>query len=365
MMAFTYTSLAIRVRFGVDARSALREEAERLGITRALLVCAPGLRSRGEAERLADALGGRKAAVFSKAKVHVPVEILRACIEASAAWKADGLVAVGGGSAIGLGKLVSAAAGAPLIAIPTTYSGAEMTPFNAVTENGVKTQRRDPAMLPKVVIYDPSLTASLPVAVSSASMMNALAHAVEAIYAPDSNPIVRLTAAEAIRLAREALPRLLDAPTDLEARGALLQSAMMAGQALATTTMALHHKLCHVLGGTFDLPHAEVNAVILPYAIAYNGPGASEALAIVARALQAADPAQGVLALARNTGSPVSLQAIGLREEDLDAAAERAAGQTYDNPVPLDRAALRTLLDDAFHGHGPRAGGYVLACEAA
>lgn len=363
--AFDYTSLPMKIRFGVDAFAALPEEAARLGMRRILMIGMPDARSVSEIQRFAAVLGEHVGAVFSDAAVHVPVETLNDCIRVCSAASADGIVAVGGGSAIGLGKLVSAATSLPMIAIPTTYSGAEMTPVNAVTENGVKAQRRDEAMLPKVVIYDPALTTSLPLAISSASIMNAMAHAIEAIYAPDSNPIVRLVALESIRLARQALPRLVDDVADRAARADLLQSSMMAGQALSTTTMSLHHKLCHILGGAHDLPHAEVNAVILPYAVAFNIPGAPAAFEDIARALGAADPAQAIFALARDTGSPTSLHAIGMNEEHLDAAAEVAAGQSYDNPVSRDRGALRALLDDAYHGRGPRPGGYPLLSEAA
>lgn len=354
---FTYVSLPMRVLFDVAAADAVAAEADRLHAERLLLVRSPGPRSAAQSAPIVDRLGERLAASFDEAMVHVPTETLAACLAAHKAAGADALVAVGGGSAIGLGKLVAAATRTPLVAIPTTYSGAEMTPFNAVTENGQKVQKRDAAMLPACVIYDPALTVGLPLAVAGPSMMNAVAHAVEGMYAPDTNPVVGLKADMAIRLAAAALPRIAGDGGDLAARRDLMLAAMLAGEVLAVTSMALHHKLCHLLGGGFDLPHADVNAVILPYAMAYNAPGAPDVALRIASALgvAGADPAGGLFDLARACAGPASLAALGLPEDALDVVARAAAQQSYANPVPLETAALRRLLDDAWHGRRPRA----------
>jgi maleylacetate reductase len=355
---FTLVQLPARVRFDAPAAATVAEETSRLALSRVLLVAMPGPRAQGQSLPISLALGAACAAVFDDARPHVPAETLADCLAVHTRVRADGLVAVGGGSAIGLAKLVAARTGTPLVAVPTTYSGAEMTPFNAVTEGGVKTQHRDLRMLPAAVVYDPDLTVSLPLAVTGPSMMNAVAHAVEAMYAPETNPVVEMAAAWAIGIAARALPQVAADPADRAARRDLLLAAMLAGQALAVTSMGLHHKLCHILGGTYDLPHAGVNAVVLPYAMAYNGPGAPHTAAQVAARLGAADAAAGLFDLARGTGAPASLAALGLPEAALDDVARTAAAQRYANPVPLAEAALRRLLDDAWHGRRPTLGAY-------
>lgn len=351
---FTYTTYPQRILFDSAAQAVVPAEVRRLGLKRILVVRTPGARSAADCEPIARSLGNDLAATYSEARVHVPIETLRACVTLHRSAGADGIVAIGGGSAIGLGKLVAAETKTPLIAVPTTYSGAELTPFNAVTEAGAKVQRRDPAMMPASVVYDPELTLTLPLSVSGPSMMNALAHAVEGMYAPDTNPIVVAKAEMAIGLAATALPAIAVQLHNRAARRDLLLSAMLAGEVLAVTAMGLHHKLCHILGGGFDLPHAGVNAVILPYAVAYNTPGCPEVMTRIAAALGAKDAAAGLYDLAQATGAPSSLAALGLPQAAIDAVARTAAGQTYDNPMPLETDRLRRLLDDAWCGRRPQ-----------
>jgi len=359
---FVYTSLPVRALFDVAAADGVAAEADRLKWTRVLLIMAPGERAAAASGSILAALGGRVSAVFADAREHVPVEVLAACIEAHGAVAADGIVAIGGGSAIGLGKLVAARTKTALIAVPTTYSGAELTPFNTVTENGVKTQHRDVAMLPMAIVYDPELTLSLPLAVTGPSMMNALAHAIEALYAPETNAIVALKSEMSIGLAARALPKVVARLDDRDARRDLLLSAMLCGELLAVTSVGLHHKLCHILGGAFGLPHAGVNAVILPYAVAYNAPGAREAMARVAAALGIASGGKGsggvagaIFDLAQASGAPASLAALGLPDGAIETVARTAAGQTYANPVPLDVERLRVMLAAAYRGDRPPA----------
>lgn len=359
--SFTYTSLPTRVVFGTPVVPAVDREVVRLGLRRVLLVTSPGQRAAAQTEPIRRALGEHVAGAFTDAREHVPADVLAACLAAHATATADGIVAIGGGSAIGLGKLVAAATRTPVIAVPTTYSGAEMTPFNAVTENGVKVQRRDPAMLPAAIVYDPELTLTLPMSISGPSMMNALAHAVEGLYAPETNPVVAMKAEAAIRLAARALPVLSALGDDheakdlLDARADLLLSAMLSGEVLAVTSVALHHKLCHILGGGYGLPHAATNAVILPYAVAYNAAGAPEAMISVAGAMEvpASDVAGAIFDLARTSAAAPSLAALGLPLSALDAIARTAAGQAYANPVPLEQQRLRDMLDDAWNGRRP------------
>ena len=241
----------------------------------------------------------------------------------------------------------------PIVAVPTTYAGSEMTPVLGITEGGVKRTRRDPRMLPKTVIYDPELTFSLPAAVSGPSGMNAIAHCVEALYAKDANPLTSLIAEEGIRALAASLPVVVREPEHAEARAEALYGAWLAGTALAAVGMALHHKLCHTLGGSFDLPHAEVHTIILPHATAYNRAGAPAAMARIARALEAEDAAVGLFDLAAALGARQSLAEIGLRESDLERAADLAAREPLPNPTPITRAGIRALLDDAFHGRRP------------
>jgi maleylacetate reductase len=209
-------------------------------------------------------------------------------------------------------------------------------------------------VLPRTVIYDPELTLKLPVAMSITSGINALAHAAEGLYAVDGNPVMRLLAEEGIAALGRALPGIRADAGDVQARGDALYGAWLCGKVLGSVGMALHHKLCHVLGGSFDLPHAETHTIVLPHALAYNAASAGDAMRRIARALQADDAPLAVHALAERNGAPVSLKAIGMREQDLDRACALAMRNAYPNPRPLEAVALRRLLQDAFEGVPPR-----------
>jgi len=228
-----------------------------------------------------------------------------------------------------------------------------MTPIWGLTDGGVKKTGRDPRVLPRLVIYDPTLTLSLPPAVAGPSGMNAIAHCVEALYAENGNPVISLVAEEGIRALAGSLPAVVARSDDLAARSTALYGAWLAGVSLGAVGMALHHKLCHTLGGSFNLPHAETHAVVLPYVAAYNCAAAPTAMTRIARALGAADPAAGLFDLARRVGAPAGLREIGLRAEDLDRAATLATTNPYFNPRPVTREGVRALLEDAWHGHRP------------
>jgi alcohol dehydrogenase class IV len=249
-----------------------------------------------------------------------------------------------------LGKAVARRGGLPLVAVPTTYSGSEMTLVWGETAGGAKRTGHDPAVLPASVVYDPELTTSLPVATSVTSGMNAMAHAVEALYAPNASPIPSLLAAESVRVLAEALPALVERPDDLDARARALYGGWLAGSCLAVTTMGLHHKLAHVLGGSFDLPHAETHTVLLPHVLAFNAPAAPEAVAVLGRALVTDAPAKVLHALATGLGAPGSLAELVLAETDLDRAAELAIEGSYPNPRPVTRDGVRDLLGTALEG---------------
>lgn len=351
MTSFIYDAQPGRVVFGVGSLERLADETARLGIEKALVVCTPAGRRR--AGDLSAMLGERLAGVFDQAAMHVPVATAEAAREAARGLGADGCVAIGGGSTIGVAKAVALETGLPILAVPTTYAGSEMTALLGITENRVKRTLRDDRVLPKTVIYDPALTLGLPPAISAASGFNAIAHSVEALYAKAANPITSMIAEQGIAALAEGLPVVVARPDDIEARTRALYGAFLCSATLGSVGVAIHHKLCHVLGGSFGLPHAETHAVLLPHAAAFNGAAAPEAMARVARALGVEDAPAGLWALAGRIGAPRALKDIGMPEDGLDRAAEIATRDPYDNPRPVTREAIRLLLDDAFHGRPP------------
>ena len=355
MKAFVYQAPATRVIFGPGTLARLPDEVAQLGATRALVLSTP--EQRASAERVAALLGPRAAGVFDRAAMHVPVEAAREARAEAARLGADCAVAIGGGSTTGLGKAIALESGLPIVAVPTTYAGSEMTPIYGLTEGGLKRTGRDDRVRPRTVIYDPELTLSLPLAMTVTSAFNAIAHAAEGLYAPDVNPVIALMAEEGIRASAAALVPLQRDPRDIDARSDALYGAWLCGTVLGAITMGLHHKLCHTLGGSFDLPHADVHTVVLPHALAYNASAAPEAMARVARALglrHDSDAPTGLQALARSLGAPTSLAAIGMPADGLDRAAELAVQNQYANPRPLERGALRALLQRAFDGAPPQ-----------
>jgi maleylacetate reductase len=353
MKAFTYQAAPTRVVFGAGALRSLAEEIDRLGARRALVLSTP--EQAASADHVARLLGDRAAGIFARAAMHVPIETARAARDEAARLGADCAVAIGGGSTTGLGKAIALESAMPILAVPTTYAGSEMTGIWGITEAGLKKTGRDDRVRPRTVIYDPELTLTLPYALTVTSALNAIAHAAEGLYAHDGNPVVALMAEEGIRASAAALAPLQADPQDLAARGDALYGAWLCGTVLGSVAMGLHHKLCHTLGGSFNLPHAEVHTVILPHALAYNAAAAPVAMARVSRALGGANAPRAVFELARRHGAPTSLAAIGMPAEGLDRAAELAAATPYPNPRPLERDALRQLLQRAFDGMPPEA----------
>lgn len=350
---FTYESAPSRVVFGAGSVASLADEVRHFGFRRALVITTKGQAALGE--KTAAQLGDLAIGAYPGAVMHTSAEVGDAGCDEARRLDADCTVAVGGGSAIGLGKVIARDVGLPQIAVPTTYSGSEMTAIWGVTTDGVKVTGPDPKVLPVGVIYDPELTVRLPAGVSGPSGLNAMAHSVEALYAQNANPIASLMAEESIRALGQSLPVVVKEPANLEARGEALYGAWLAGAALAQVGMALHHKLCHTLGGAFDLPHAEVHTILLPHASAYNQAAAAGAMARVARALGANNAAEGIYDLAKAVGAKVALKDIGMREADLDRAADLATRNPYYNPAPVTRDGVRALLDNAFHGRRPAA----------
>ena len=351
MKPFVHQALASRVVFGAGSLQQLGKEIAALGATRALVLSTP--EQADAARRVAELLGERAAGIFPKAVMHVPIETAREARDEARRLGADCAVAIGGGSTTGLGKAIALDSGLPIIAIPTTYAGSEMTSIYGLTEAGVKKTGRDLRVLPRTVIYDPELSLTLPIGLTVTSGLNAIAHAAEGLYAFDGNPIVSLMAEEGIRAIAAALPKLSSDPSDLDARGDALYGAWLCGAVLGAVSMGLHHKLCHTLGGSFNLPHAEVHTVVLPHALAYNAAHAPEAMHRIARALGTDGAAAGLFDLAQRLGAPVALKHIGMPVDGLDRAADLAVQAAYPNPRPLERAAIRALLQRAFDGERP------------
>jgi alcohol dehydrogenase class IV len=360
MEAFDYSPLAGRVVFGTGTIARVAAEVEALGRSRAF-VLSDAHHAEGAALHLRNVLGERAVGLSTEAAMHTPVEVTEKLLHQVLRAEADCLVSLGGGSTTGLGKALALRTDLPQVVIPTTYAGSEATPILGQTEGGRKTTIRSAKVLPETVIYDVDLTLGLPARLSVVSGLNAIAHAVEALYAKDANPVTSMLAERGIAAIAHALPRIVEDGRDDVARSDALFGAWACGNCLGTVGMSLHHKLCHALGGSFNLPHAETHAVILPHAAAYNAGAAADALNRVARVLGTKSAAQGLFDLARMLGAPTSLREIGLQESKLDEAAHIAVAAPYWNPRPIEESAMRALLDDAFHGRRPQSRDYRYA----
>lgn len=346
---FVYEPSPVRVLFGDGTLAHADEELDRLGARRVLILC--GEDQREIAEAICAAIGARCALILASAVAHVPVDVARDAIQKANTIGADAILAIGGGSSTGLAKAVALETGLPILAVPTTYAGSEMTSIWGLTENGQKRTGRDQKVRPRSVIYDVALTRGLPLGLSATSGLNAIAHCVEALYAPDGNPIIATLAEEGIAALADGLPRLADDNSDARAR--CLYGAWLAGIALDSTSMALHHKICHTLGGSWNLPHAETHAVVLPYATAYNADATPQAMKRVARALGTDNAVEGLWALARRLDVPASLGEIGLPESAIEQAAAMAVANPYANPRPIERDRVEAMLRSAWEGAPP------------
>ncbi|MCP2264534.1 iron-containing alcohol dehydrogenase [Promicromonospora thailandica] len=330
-----------RVVQGAGALALVPDELDRLGARRVLVVAAPS--SAAAARELTQALGERHAATFGRPVQHTPVEVTARALEAAREARADALVAIGGGSAIGLAKALAIRTGMPQVAVPTTYAGSEATPVLGETEHGVKTTRRDPALAPGTVVYDPELTLSMPHGLTLTSALNALAHAVEALWDEQASAATRAYAVEAADGVLTALPLVLDDLSDVGARARLQEAAWLAGACLAQARMGLHHQLAHALGGTYGLPHAELHALLLAHVLRYDLPAAPDAAARLTR-VAGGDPVAAVAALAARHAGPTTLGALGLPRTALREVAERVAAAPYPNPRPVVADEVEELL---------------------
>ena len=350
---FTYDALPGRVVFGAGSRKSLASEAEALGAERILLIA-----DRAEdamAGEIASVLGDLVAGRFDEVVQHIPVQKAQAAAAQARDVGADTVLTIGGGSATGFGKAVVHELGVRQIAVPTTYAGSEMTPIWGISDGDRKQVGVDARVKPALVVYDPELTLTLPAHIAGPSGMNALAHAVEALYGPGANPFISFMALEGIRVLYRGLPAVITDPEDLNARTDVLYGAYLGGVVLATGGTALHHKTCHVLGGMFGLDHGGMNAAVLGHAVAYNAPAIGDLIDRIAGVIDA--PAGEVPAafydLACAIGAPTSLEALGMPAGGLDEATRRVVIEAAANVRPPTEDGIRQMLDDAFSGRRP------------
>ncbi|AGF71146.1 maleylacetate reductase [Corynebacterium halotolerans] len=345
--AFTHDTLAQRVILDTGrVVDRVLGEAERLRVSRPMLISTEG--THQVAERLAVALP--PALHWQNAVQHVPREVADAATAAARKAGADGLICIGGGSATGLAKAVALETSLPIIAVPTTYAASEATPVWGITEERTKTTGVDPVVLPTVVVYDADLVATLPRGMAIASGLNAMAHAVDSLWAPKSDPINRALALESVRALAPAL-RKLASGDEQHAREQALYGCYLSGVAFASAGSGLHHKICHVLGGTFNLPHAETHAVVLRHVMALNLPAVPNAADALATALGGEDAVNELDRLSHDVGAPHSLADLGMPEDGIPEAVDRIlAAAPTNNPVPLTSANLTALLATAFSG---------------
>lgn len=357
LAGFVHEWPASRVVFGPGVISVAASEAVRYG-SRIAVIHDPTAKSA--ADRVTADAGGGVCARISEVVQHVPVHAVDEAVAIIRNARAEVLICIGGGSATGLAKGVARDLELPLVAVPTTYAGSEMTSIWGLTEGGRKTTGRATTVRPRTVVYDPELTLGLPTAISVTSGINAIAHCVEALYASDSSPLTRLAAAEGIRSMTRALPSILERPHDVGARAFALRGAWLSGWSLEVSTTGLHHKLCHVLGGLLNLPHSPLHTVLLPYTVAHITPAAVAETQIVLESLGitglVTDAGGLIWEHHRLLGAPTSLAAIGMRETDLDRAIAEASAVLADRalpPRPAGPADLHDLIQAAFNGDRP------------
>ncbi|KMU80418.1 maleylacetate reductase [Coccidioides immitis RMSCC 3703] len=347
MDAFEYNANPARVIFGFGTIKQLPDEIARLNLSSPLLLSTP--QQVQQADDLKDLLKGNVAGVFTEATMHTPTHVTEKALEYAKAQNADSVISIGGGSTIGLGKAISIRTGLPHICIPTTYAGSEMTPILGETADGVKKTRSDPKILPG--------NRHLRFGMSATSGVNAIAHAVEALYARNGNPIIRLLALEGVRSLATALPEIVKNPSSRDARSLALYGAWLCGTCLGSVGMSIHHKLCHTLGGSFDLPHAETHTAVLPHAISYNAPSIPEAMKALADALPESngDAIRGLNVLLTKLQVKRALKDFGMKEEDIDKGADIAVSNPYWNPREIQREPIRELIRRVWAGEEARA----------
>lgn len=374
MDAFEYNANPGRVVFGSGTIQKLPDEIARLNLKQPLVLSTP--QQTSQAETVQSVLNGQIAGIFSNATMHTPTHVTDDAVQHAQEKGADSVISIGGGSTIGLGKAISFRTGMPHICIPTTYAGSEMTPILGETADGVKKTKSDKRILPGTVIYDVDLTMTLPTGMSATSGVNAIAHAgkpysiplctpiqlaekclVEALYARNTNPVINLMAIEGTRALASSLPEIVKNPSSQPARSLALYGAWLCGTCLGSVGMSIHHKLCHTLGGSFNLPHAETHTAVLPHAISYNAPNIPEAMQKLADVLPESngDAIHGLNVLLEKLKVKRGVKDFGMNEEDVDKAADIALSNAYWNPRAIERTPIRELIRRVWAGEPARA----------
>lgn len=351
-LTFEHSGSSARIIFGRGSTSRISDVLGALDVCRALILSTDV--QKDAAESIAMNLGKKCLGVYAKAQMHTPVTVTNAAMEVIKEQRVDCLISFGGGSTTGLSKAIAYRTDLPQIAVPTTYAGSEVTPILGQTDRGEKTTVRDSRVLPEVVIYDPDWTKSLPLPLSVTSGINAIAHAVEALYAQDRSPISTMMAKEGIAALCEALPQLSRSEADEKvARELALFGSWLCGSVLGQVSMALHHKLCHTIGGLFNLPHAETHTVILPHATAFNAVEVPQLLRPVCEALNSKVPGHALFDLAADLGAPTSLKELGMPKSGIAKVADLAMASAYKNPRTVNREEIEALISAAYHGLPP------------
>ena len=340
-----------RVIFASGALSQVVNEIAHLNKKRILLISDESAATH--ATRLQTELGALVIHWVNHVVVHVPDDFSSPIADLVRREEIDLVLTIGGGSATGLGKIIALDCSIDLLAIPTTYAGSEMTSIWGRTHSNEKTTGRNPAVLPKTTIYDPELTLSLPYLVSVNSGMNAIAHAVEALYSPEVTSEIKAAALDGIRIFAAGLRGIRENINNLNARTDLLRGSMLCGFALNNSTMGIHHKICHTLGGMFDLPHAPMHSAVLPWAVQYNQDFATTQLNEVAEVLSARSAAEGLWDLANEVGAQTSLQELGYPLEKSEEVATVISSAKYVNPRPFNHDGILELLSNAYKGSRP------------
>jgi maleylacetate reductase len=360
MEPFEYVALPSRVFFGAGYLDRVADESVAMGGTRVFIVHDPT--SEANARKVAANLTGKAdVKLWGQVVQHVPIDLAEPAQKAVDEHGSDLIVSIGGGSSTGLAKAIALSHGLPILAVPTTYAGSEMTTIYGLTGDRHKQTGKSPQVLPKSVIYDPLLTLGLPANVTGPSAFNSLAHCVEALYAPGHNPVAGAIALDGVRAISDSLPRVMQKPDDVDARGDLLYGAMLGGMSLGATASGFHHRLCHILGGKFNLVHADTHSVILPHAVAFNARALPAEMRRLADALgvSGGDPAAALWDLAKTSGIPTDLASLGLPREGLEEVAQEVVVEEKNNPVPLDEASVMALLNAAYDGIRPSAAASV------
>jgi maleylacetate reductase len=366
MEQFHYVSYAQEIIFAPGSARQVGQAAERRGWRNLMLCANRSMQSNGTIDSIKSSLGERLVAVYDRVQPHVQDIQFHEVLATTREKSVDAVIGLGGGSSLGMAKAVGFESHLPIIAIPTTYAGSEMTSVYGITHTDEDPPRKvtvsDPGVTPKLVLYDPELTLALPPALTASTGINALAHCMEALYSKTRTPISTAAAVHGVRHIIGALLNCYLDGKDLEARTQMLLGSHLAGFSLASASMGLHHGLCHVLGGTANVPHGIANAIILPHAIRFNADATATQLIPAAEAIgvpvNRVNPmvvvealVQKIFYLIGKMTLPQRLRDAGVAESDLSRLAQIAFQNrtVQNNPNPItEPAQIETLLREAW-----------------